>query len=86
MDDAETNRKFAESLGLDFPILADPTKETARAWGVLAPLGFAARVTVYVGRDGRVLLVDDEGETSGAGAGVARRLAELGVERSSGRR
>ena len=24
VDDAETNNKFAESLGLDYPILSDP--------------------------------------------------------------
>ena len=53
---------------------------------MLTPLGLAARITVYVGKDGRVLLVDGEGETDGAGAGVERRLRELGVERSSGRR
>lgn len=86
MDDAETQKQYAESLGLDFPLLADPTKATAKAWGVLMPLGLAARITVYVGKDGRVLLVDDGGETEGAGAGVARRLAELGVERSPGKR
>jgi peroxiredoxin Q/BCP len=86
IDDADTSREFAGRLGLDFPLLSDPTKETARAWGVLNPLGLAARITVYVGKDGRVLLVDGDGETSAAGAAVARRLGELGVERSSGRR
>lgn len=48
---------------------------------MLTPLGLAARITVYIGKDGRVLLVDDGGETSGAGEGVARRLAELGIPR-----
>src|SRR5262245_40500316 len=27
-DDAETNKKFAESLQADYPILSDPTRET----------------------------------------------------------
>ena len=80
-DDAETNRKFAESLGLDYPILSDPTKETAKAWGVLAGLGFASRCTVYIGKDGNVLLVDREVNTKTAGADVAKRLGELGVAR-----
>ena len=31
VDDAETNKKFAESLELDFPVLSDPSKETATA-------------------------------------------------------
>ena len=53
VDSAETNRRFAESLGLVFPILSDPTKEVARAYGVLAPSGFASRWTFYIGADGR---------------------------------
>ena len=34
-DDAETNRKFAESLNLDYPILSDPGKHVAKAYGVV---------------------------------------------------
>jgi peroxiredoxin Q/BCP len=78
-DDAETNRKFAESLGLDYPILSDPTKETAKAWGVLMAMGFASRCTVYIGKDGNVLMVDREVNTKTAGADVAKRLGELGI-------
>ena len=32
-DKPEKVRAFAESLELDFPILSDPTKKTARAYG-----------------------------------------------------
>ena len=35
VDDAETNKKFAESLELDYPILSDPDKKVAEAYGVL---------------------------------------------------
>ena len=35
VDDAETNKKFAESLELDFPVLSDPDKSTAKAYGVV---------------------------------------------------
>ena len=78
-DDAETNRKFAESLGLDYPILSDPTKETAKAYGVLMAMGFASRWTFYVGRDGNILHVDREVSTKTAGADIAKKLGELGV-------
>ena len=78
-DDAETNRKFAESLGLDYPILSDPTKETAKAYGVLMAMGFASRWTFYVGKDGNILYVDREVNTKSAGADVARKLGELGI-------
>ncbi len=82
-DDAETNRKFAESLGADFPILADPTKATAKAYGVLMPIGLASRATVYIGKDGRILAIDRKIDVDKAGADVAKRLAELGVPKRS---
>ena len=78
-DDAETNRKFAESLGLDYPILSDPTKETAKAYGVLMAMGFASRWTFYVGKDGNILHVDREVSTKTAGADIAKKLGELGI-------
>ena len=78
-DDAETNRKFAESLGLDYPILSDPTKETAKAYGALMAMGFASRWTFYIGKDGNLLFVDREVSTKTAGADIARKLSELGV-------
>jgi peroxiredoxin Q/BCP len=79
VDDAETNKKFAESLDLDYPILSDPGKETAEAYGVLRG-NFAARHTFYIGPDGKILYVDREVKPSSAGKEIAARLAELGVE------
>ena len=79
MDDADTNRKFAESLQLDYPILSDPDKNVARAYGVLADQGYARRHTVYIGSDGKVLFVDREVKPVSAGADVAARLEALGV-------
>ena len=78
-DDAETNRKFAESLGLDYPILSDPTKATAKAYGALMAMGFASRWTFYIGKDGNILHVDREVSTKTAGADIAKKLGELGV-------
>ena len=78
-DDAETNRKFAESLGLDYPILSDPTKETAKAYGVLSAMGFASRWTFYIGKDGTVVSVDRDVSTKTAGTDIAKKLGELGV-------
>ena len=42
VDDAKTNKEFAESLELDYPILSDPDKKVAEAYGVLRS-GYAAR-------------------------------------------
>src|SRR5262245_24169607 len=59
VDDAETNKKFAESLGLDYPILSDPSKTTAQAYGVVAgEAKVASRWTFYIGKDGKILHVD----------------------------
>lgn len=72
-----TNRRFAESLGVRYPILSDPTKETARAYGVLAPSGYASRWTFYIGADGRILDIDKKVSASTHGADVVKRLTEL---------
>ncbi len=80
-DDAETNRKFAESLELDYPILSDPGKQTAAAYGVLKG-DYAARQTFYIGTDGKILHIDRKVNPSTAGQDVANRLAELGTTKS----
>ena len=77
-DKPEKVRDFAESLELDFPILSDPTKKTARAYGVLRLGLFAARHTIYIGPDGSVLHVDRNVSARSAGRQVAARLASLG--------
>lgn len=78
VDDAETNRKFAESLELDYPILSDPEKTVAMSYGVLVS-GYAARHTVYIGADGKVLHLDKEVNPATSGEDIAARLEKLGV-------
>lgn len=80
IDDVETNRSFAESLGLDFPILSDPEKAAAKAYGVLSEdEAYARRWTFTIGRDGRILHVDKDVQPGTHGADVAARLESLGV-------
>ncbi len=78
VDDPETNKKFAESLDLDYPILSDPETTVAEAYGVLRG-EYAARHTFYIGSDGKILFVDREVSPSTAGEDVAARLQDLGV-------
>ena len=80
VDRPETNAHFAESLGADFPILSDATKETARAYGVLGASGFASRWTFYIGVDGRILAVDKQVSPASHGASVAETLKRLGAQ------
>jgi len=84
-DDAETNRKFAESLELDYPILSDPGRDTARAYGVIEGDGkYCARHTIYIGQDGKLLYIDKEVDVRAAGEQVAGRLEELGIPKVKG--
>lgn len=78
-DKAETNRKFAQSLELDYPILSDPTRAAARAYGVLKAGLFAARHTFYIGADGAILFIDTKVKPASAGDDLVARLEALGV-------
>jgi peroxiredoxin Q/BCP len=79
VDTPEENAKFAQHVEADYPILADPTKDTAKAYGVLGMSGFASRWTFYIGADGRILHIDKGVKVSSAGQDIAARLAELKV-------
>jgi thioredoxin-dependent peroxiredoxin len=52
-DDLETQKRFAESLKLGFPLLSDTDGTVARAFGVDKG-EYAARVTFVIGKDGVV--------------------------------
>ncbi len=81
VDDAETNTRFAKENEADFPILSDPEKNAANAYGVLSPAGLARRWTFYIGTDGKILHIDKQVSTSTAGDDLARTLGTLGVKR-----
>ncbi len=74
------NKAFAESLALDYPILSDPTMETARAYGVLnAQRPMAQRWTFYIGKDGKILYIDKEVKAGNHAQDMLAKLKELGV-------
>lgn len=77
VDSAETNARFAESLGLDYPILSDPTKTVAAAYGVLGASGFASRWTFYIGNDGHILDIDKQVSARTHGTDVVAKLTSL---------
>ena len=79
-DAPDLNKKFSESLELDYPILSDPSRETARAYGVVTgEAKTAARWTFYIGKDGKILYIDKAVKTGAYGADVSAKLKELGV-------
>jgi peroxiredoxin Q/BCP len=77
------NKAFAESEKADFPLLGDPTKETAAAYGVLHPeRGSAQRWTFYIGKDGRIAAIDKAVKPATSAEDMMARLDELKVARS----
>ncbi len=79
-DGEKGNKAFAESEKADFPILSDPTKETARAYGVLHPeRGFAMRWTFYIDKDGKIAHIDKAVKPATSAEDMAAKLGEIGT-------
>ena len=80
VDGEKGNKAFAESEKADFPILADPTKETANAYGVVHPeRGFAQRWTYYIGKDGRIAAIDKAVKPATSAEDMIAKLDELKI-------
>ena len=83
VDSVQKNTDFAKSLKLDYPILSDPTKKVAEAFGCLSPRGFSSRWTYYIGKDNKILHIEKKVATGSHGEQIAKKLAELGVAKKS---
>ena len=80
-DGARGNISFAKSLDLDYPILSDPSKKTAKAYGVVTlTRPFPHRWTSYIGKDGKILKIDKKVRAGNDGANAAKALEALGVD------
>jgi thioredoxin-dependent peroxiredoxin len=73
------NMAFAAEHKADFPLLSDPTKATATAYGVLNERGIANRWTFYIGKDGRIQAIDKDVATrlETSAQDMAAKLGEL---------
>ena len=79
VDPLDQNTAFAEQHHTDFPLLSDPTKKTADAYGVLGVMGMANRWTFYIGKDGRIQSIDKDVKPATSAEDMAAKLHELGV-------
>jgi len=76
----DLNGQTVEKKEADFPMLSDPTKETAKAYGVLAANGaFAQRWTFYIDKDGRIAAIDKAVKPATSAEDMVARLGELKV-------
>jgi len=81
VDPVDENAGFAREQDADFPLLCDPTKRAARAYGVLNLHDRSRRWTFYIGKDGTVLEVDKEVRPETSAQDMAAKLAKLGIPR-----
>ena len=76
----ELNGQTVEKKEADFPLLADPTKETAKAYGVLAANGaFANRWTFYIDKDGKISYIEKMVNPAKSAEDMVAKLGELKV-------
>ncbi len=76
----EANRQLADMLDLPHPILSDPEKTAARAYGVVSDeRPVPRRWTFYIGIDGTILYIDKLVTPDGHGEEVPARLEALGI-------
>lgn len=79
-DPVEKNTDFAKSLELDYPILSDPDGSVAKKYGIYnAERNAASRTTFVIGKDGRILQIDNEVKVAEHGLNVAQTLGKLGI-------
>lgn len=82
VDPLDDNRDFAKKTGADFPMLSDPTKDTAKAYDVLNFVRVASRVTFYISKEGNILKIDEDINPKTAAEDIAKNLQLLKVDLS----
>jgi len=82
VDPLEKNTGFAAQEHADFPILSDPTRQVARAYGVLMPIiAIPKRWTFYIGVDGRIQAIDKRVRFATSAEDMVATLQQLRVPR-----
>ncbi len=75
-DDLETNKKFAESLNLEFALLSDTSGDASKKFGIYnAERNMASRATFVISKDGKIEHVETGGgaiDIAGAASACSR--------------
>ena len=80
VDKPEANAKFSEKFSMDFPVLSDPEKTTAKAYGVVSGVApVAKRWTFYIDKDGVIKEIDKKINNPQAGSDIAAKVKALGL-------
>ena len=79
-DSISKNKGFAEQEKADFPILSDPSRETAKAYGVVSKdTDSPKRWTFYIDKEGKISAIDRSVKPATAAEDMIAKLADLGV-------
>ena len=84
VDTLEENKGFAEKEHADFPMLANPDKKVAFAYGVINPEAppdrqFARRYTFYIDPSGKIADIDKAVKPATSGQDIFTHLEALKV-------
>jgi thioredoxin-dependent peroxiredoxin len=84
VDTLADNKAFAEKEHADFPMLADPEKKVAMAYGVINPEAppdrqFARRWTFYIDPAGKIADIDKAVKPATSGQDIVTHLEALKV-------
>ena len=80
VDSLELNKDFAAEHNADFPMLSDPGKEVAKAYGVLRDeRGVANRHTFYIDKNGIIVAIDREVNPATSAEDMAQMLSDLNI-------
>jgi peroxiredoxin Q/BCP len=95
VDPIEKNTEFAKATSVtlgqganaqvvakkeaDFPLLSDPTKDTAKAYGVLNDRGIANRWTFYIDKNGKISYIEKMVKPETSAEDMVTKIAELKV-------
>ena len=84
VDTLADNKAFAEKEKADFPMLANPDKKVAFAYGVIPPDApperqFARRYTFYIDPTGKIAFIDKAVKPQSSGPDIVAKLTELRV-------
>ena len=71
--------QVVEKKEADFPMLSDPTKATAKAYGVLSERGFATRWTFYIDKAGKIAAIDTVVRPAQSAEDMIAKLDELKI-------
>ena len=84
VDTLEDNKAFAAKENADFPMLANPDKKVAFAYGVINPEAppdrqFARRYTFYIDPTGKIADIDKAVKPASSGQDIVTHLEALKV-------